>query len=91
MYVQDVGNILLLSMSSVQRNFHRLLCEAQLVLTEEMHLHLVVENCKRRGNRQFTESLQCESAVPPDSFNLNTLSHTCESSQGLTSICYTTT
>lgn len=44
MYVQDKGNALLLSVGSIQRNLHRLLCEAQLAFAEEMHLHLIVEN-----------------------------------------------
>lgn len=44
MYVQDEGNVLLLSVGSIQRNLHWLLCEAHLVLAEEMHLHLIVEN-----------------------------------------------
>lgn len=52
-----MGNILRLSMGSIQRNFDWLLCETQWVLTEEMHLHLVMENCKRRGSRHFTEHM----------------------------------
>lgn len=91
MYVQDMGKILLLSVGSIQRNLDRLLCEAQLVLTEEMHLHLVVENCKRRGKSLLRICLHCESAVSPASSSLVTLSHTCESSHGLASIPYTTT
>lgn len=54
LYVQDKGNVLLLSVGSIQRNLHRLLCEAQLALAEEMHLHLIVENWERR-NRQCAE------------------------------------
>ena len=45
MYVQDERNVLFLSVGPIQRNLHRLLREAQLGLAEEMHLHLVVENC----------------------------------------------
>lgn len=33
-YVQHEGNVLLLSMGSIQGELHRLLCEAQLVLAE---------------------------------------------------------
>lgn len=44
MYVHDKGNVLLLSVGSIQRNLHRLLCEVHLVLAEEMYLHLIVEN-----------------------------------------------
>lgn len=51
--VQDKGNVLLLSVGSIQRNLHWLLGEAQWVLAEEMYLHLIVENYER-GNRQFT-------------------------------------
>lgn len=63
-YVQDKGNSFLLSVGSVQRNLHRLLCEAQRVLTEEVHLHLVVENCERE---EETNSLLrvCLSATEP--------------------------
>lgn len=49
MYVQNKGNILLLSVCAIQRNHHGLLCEAFLLLVEEMCLHLVVENCKNGG------------------------------------------
>lgn len=44
MYEHDKGNVLLLSVGSIQRNLHRLLCEVHLVLAEEMHLHLIMEN-----------------------------------------------
>lgn len=44
MYVQNKGNVLLLSMGSIQRNLHRLFCEALLGHAEEMHFHLIVEN-----------------------------------------------
>ena len=52
-YVQDKGDVLLLSVGAEQRDLHRLLVEAHYVLTEEMHLHLIVENYERR-NTQFT-------------------------------------
>lgn len=51
MYVQDKCNVLLLSVGSKQRNLHRLLCEAQLDLAEEMRLHLVMENCKKEAQQ----------------------------------------
>ncbi len=54
MYVQDKGNVLLLSVGSIQRNLHWLLREVQTALTEEMRLHLIVENYDRR-NRQLAE------------------------------------
>lgn len=44
MYVQNEGNVLFLSVGPVQGNLHRLLGEALGALTEEMHLHLVVED-----------------------------------------------
>lgn len=55
LHIQDKGNVLFLSVGSIQRNLHRLLCEAQLVLTEDVDLHLVMENCEKGGNKQFTE------------------------------------
>lgn len=48
MYVQDEGNVLLLSVGSIQRNLHWLLREPKLILAEEMHLNLIVENYERR-------------------------------------------
>lgn len=50
-YVQNKGNVLLLSMGSIQRNLHRLLCEALLGLAEEMHFHLIVENWEGKKRR----------------------------------------
>lgn len=44
MYVQNEGNVLLLSVGPVQGNLHGLLGEALVALAEEMHLHLVVED-----------------------------------------------
>lgn len=52
-YLQDKSNVLLLSMGSEQRNLHWLLCEAQLVLTEEMHLHLIMEHWEDRKDITF--------------------------------------
>lgn len=56
MDVQDEGDVLLLSVGSIQRNLHGLLGEAQSVFAEEMDLHLIVENWVRRS-RELTESL----------------------------------
>lgn len=44
MYVHNKGNVLLLCVGSIQRNLQWLLGKAQRILTEEMHLHLVMEN-----------------------------------------------
>lgn len=63
MCVQDKGNVLLLSVGSIQGNLHGLLCEAQPVRAEEMHLHLIVENWERR-NREFTEGLLYTCLIP---------------------------
>lgn len=55
MYVQHSGDVLLLSIGSIQRDLQWLLCEAQSVLAEEMNLHLVMENCEAEGNRHLAE------------------------------------
>lgn len=50
MYVQNEGNVLFLSVGPVQGSLHRLLGEALGALTEEVHLHLVVEDWEGKTN-----------------------------------------
>lgn len=61
-------------MGSVQRDFHGLLSVGQFLTAEEMHLHLVMENCGKNDRDLHLEPCHIQTSVTEKVLPSETLS-----------------